>query len=174
MSRSRCGWPVGRWDRLQGRRAGDSFDNGEVKGRWGDRLRIPNAEFELCPKGRRNKAPDFRPGAFSISHGSNDPAHYHQTALSEGSISWNLRPDPQGHRSWRPSFSSSSLSPCTMRWPRRTLVSDGYPFPPLTGWLESRGGSRSHHCVAWHTSKGKKWTHEFCQIPCAESRRSHR
>src|SRR5436305_14315360 len=38
--------------------------------------------------------------------------------------------------------SSSSLSPCTMRLPRRTLVSEGYPLPPLTDWLESGGGYR--------------------------------
>jgi len=36
-------------------------------------------------------------------------------------------PLPQGHGSFRPSFSSSSLSPCTMRTPRLTLVSDGKP-----------------------------------------------
>ncbi len=34
---------------------------------------------------------------------------------------------PQGHGSFRPSFSASSLSPCTMRIPRLTLVSDGKP-----------------------------------------------
>lgn len=34
---------------------------------------------------------------------------------------------PQGHGSFRPSFSSSSLSPCTIRMPRLTLVSDGKP-----------------------------------------------
>lgn len=36
-------------------------------------------------------------------------------------------PDPQGQRSLRPSFSSSNLSPCTIRTPRLTCVSDGYP-----------------------------------------------
>ena len=36
-------------------------------------------------------------------------------------------PLSQGHGSFRPSFSSSSLSPCTMRTPRLTLVSDGKP-----------------------------------------------
>ena len=34
---------------------------------------------------------------------------------------------PQGHGSFRPSFSSSSLLPCTIRMPRLTLVSDGKP-----------------------------------------------
>jgi hypothetical protein len=43
----------------------------------------------------------------------------------------NRLPDPHGHRSLRPSFSMSSLSPCTSCWPRRTLVSDGYPFRRL-------------------------------------------
>ena len=40
-------------------------------------------------------------------------------------------PEPQGHKSLRPSFSSSSLSPCTMRTPRLTCVSDGKPVRRL-------------------------------------------
>jgi len=36
-------------------------------------------------------------------------------------------PDPQGHRSFRPSFSSSILSPWTVRSPRFTCVSEGNP-----------------------------------------------
>lgn len=36
-------------------------------------------------------------------------------------------PDLQGHRSLRPSFSTSSLLPWTIRTPRFTCVSDGYP-----------------------------------------------
>lgn len=43
----------------------------------------------------------------------------------------NLRSDPQGHGSLRPSFSSSSLSPCTTRTPRLTRVSDGNPLRRL-------------------------------------------
>ena len=39
----------------------------------------------------------------------------------------NSLPLPHGHGSFRPSFSSSSLSLCTMRMPRLTLVSDGKP-----------------------------------------------
>ena len=39
----------------------------------------------------------------------------------------NSLPLPQGQGSLRPSFSSSNLSPCTMRTPRLTLVSDGKP-----------------------------------------------
>jgi hypothetical protein len=39
----------------------------------------------------------------------------------------NSRPDPQGQRSFRPSFSSSTLSPWTTRNPRLTCVSDGNP-----------------------------------------------
>jgi len=35
--------------------------------------------------------------------------------------------EPQGQRSLRPSFSSSSLSPWTACTPRFTCVSDGYP-----------------------------------------------
>lgn len=36
-------------------------------------------------------------------------------------------PDPHGHKSLRPSFSSSTLSPWTTRSPRFTCVSDGNP-----------------------------------------------
>ncbi len=39
--------------------------------------------------------------------------------------------DPQGQRSFRPSFSSSSLSPWTMRTPRFTWRSDGNPLRRL-------------------------------------------
>lgn len=39
----------------------------------------------------------------------------------------NRLPLPHGHGSLRPSFSSSSLSPCTIRTPRLTLVSEGKP-----------------------------------------------
>ena len=36
-------------------------------------------------------------------------------------------PEPQGQRSFLPSFSSSNLSPWTTRTPRFTCVSDGNP-----------------------------------------------
>ena len=39
----------------------------------------------------------------------------------------NNLPLPHGHGSFRPSFSSRSLSPCTTRIPHLTLVSDGKP-----------------------------------------------
>ena len=39
----------------------------------------------------------------------------------------NALADPHGHGSWRPSFSTSSLSRWTMRSPRLTCVSDGKP-----------------------------------------------
>ena len=39
----------------------------------------------------------------------------------------NRLPDPQGQRSFRPSFSSSSLSPWTILSPRLTCISDGNP-----------------------------------------------
>jgi hypothetical protein len=39
----------------------------------------------------------------------------------------NRLPEPQGQRSFRPNFSSSSLSPCTTCSPRFTCVSDGKP-----------------------------------------------
>src|SRR5207302_10899812 len=36
-------------------------------------------------------------------------------------------PEPHGQGSSRPSFSTNSLSAWTTRWPRFTLVSEGYP-----------------------------------------------
>lgn len=43
----------------------------------------------------------------------------------------NVLADPHGHGSLRPSFSTSSLSPRTIRSPRLTWVSDGKPFRRL-------------------------------------------
>lgn len=43
----------------------------------------------------------------------------------------NLRVDPQGQGSLRPSFSNSSLSTCTTRIPRLTCVSEGKPLRRL-------------------------------------------
>jgi len=49
---------------------------------------------------------------------------HHNGQTSNNSV-WNLRPEPHGQRSLRPSFSISSTSPCTTRSPRLTRVSDG-------------------------------------------------
>ena len=43
----------------------------------------------------------------------------------------NRLPDPQGQRSFRPSFSVSSLWTCTILTPRFTFVSDGKPLRRL-------------------------------------------
>ena len=44
-------------------------------------------------------------------------------------------PEPHGHRSFRPTFSTSSLLPWTIRTPRFTCVSDGKPRRRLLiGW----------------------------------------
>ena len=60
-------------------------------------------------------------------------------------------PLPQGQRSLRPSFSSRSLSPCTMRTPRPTCVSDGKPFRRLL--IVSKKTAVRHNCVwTWDTS----------------------
>jgi hypothetical protein len=40
-------------------------------------------------------------------------------------------PEPHGHKSLRPTFSISSLSPCTTRSPRFTCVSEGKPLRRL-------------------------------------------
>ena len=62
-------------------------------------------------------------------------------------------PLPHGHKSLRPSFSSSSLSPCTIRTPRLTLLSEGNPLRRLLivskKWLivePSIGHGRPPHC----------------------------
>ena len=54
-----------------------------------------------------------------------------ESAPSACSSCGNRLAEPHGHRSWRPSFSINSLSPCTTRTPRRTRVSDGNPFRRL-------------------------------------------
>src|SRR5690349_7727733 len=43
----------------------------------------------------------------------------------------NFRFESHGQGSFLPSFSTSSLNPCTMRTPRFTCVSDGNPFRRL-------------------------------------------
>lgn len=71
-------------------------------------------------------------------------------------------PLPQGHKSLRPSFSSSSLSPCTMRVPRLTLVSDGNPLRRLlmgskkrlsVEWLTGYGAPPFNVCSSIHISR---------------------
>jgi len=87
-----------------------------------------------------------RPG--SGPNANSRPARYRRSRPSAGSSSWKRFAQPHGQRSFRPSFSASSLSPWTTRSPRRTFVSDGYPTPALTARLERRAGSRirrGHH-----------------------------
>jgi hypothetical protein len=55
-------------------------------------------------------------------------------------------PEPQGQRSLRPSFSSSSLSPWTMRTPRLTRVSDGKPRRRLFIVSKKRASRRIRAC----------------------------
>ncbi len=63
----------------------------------------------------------------------------------------NRLPLPHGQRSLRPSFSSRSLSPCTMRTPRPTCVSDGKPFRRLL--IVSKKTAVRQNCVwTWDTS----------------------
>lgn len=63
-------------------------------------------------------------------------------------------PEPQGQRSFRPSFSSSSFRPWTTRTPRLTCVSDGYPRRRLLIVSKKMAVRRIVHgsCVAWRTS----------------------
>lgn len=67
----------------------------------------------------------------------------------------NRRPLPHGHRSFRPSFSSSCLSPWTMRMPRPTCISEGKPLRRLLIGSKKRGDRQSRNRSwnsAWHTS----------------------
>lgn len=74
----------------------------------------------------------------------------------------NILPLPQGQRSFRPSFSSSSLSPCTICSPALTRVSDGKPLRRLlmtsrlkavvvvvveksVGWTRHTSGEKSNN-----------------------------
>src|SRR5262249_9504694 len=63
-------------------------------------------------------------------------------------------PLPHGHRSLRPSFSCSSLSPWTTRRPRLTWVSLRIPSTSLGHDLESRACRRRTR-GAWYTSSGR-------------------
>jgi hypothetical protein len=70
---------------------------------------------------------------------SSDGEASRQIFLSADSSSWNLRPESQGHKSFRPSFSDNSLLPWTTLKPRLTCVSDGKPLRRL---LEGSKGVR--------------------------------
>jgi len=60
-----------------------------------------------------------------------NPARRRRAGRRAGNSSWNRRAEPHGQRSFRPSFSRSSLSPWTTRNPRFTCVSDGNPLRRL-------------------------------------------
>jgi hypothetical protein len=72
--------------------------------------------------------PDTRPGRHPPSFSeSSRPGLRRQKQPDFRQHFLNRRPDPQGHRSLRPSFSVSSLVPWTIRRPRFTFVSEGNP-----------------------------------------------
>jgi hypothetical protein len=62
---------------------------------------------------------------------SSDPDSRHQKQPDFRQQRRKRLPDPHGQRSFRPSFSPSSLCPWTMRTPRFTFVSDGKPLRRL-------------------------------------------
>ena len=82
---------------------------------------------------------------------SSDPAGRHQKRPDLRQHFLNRLPLPQGQRSLRPSFSSSSLSPWTIRTPRFTLVSDGNPLRRLLIVSKKMVGRRGCDCT-WRTS----------------------
>ena len=69
--------------------------------------------------------------AGKIIRGGNHRAGHRQKQQLRRQQRLNARPESHGHGSLRPSFSCNGLSPCTMRVPRLTRVSDGKPFRRL-------------------------------------------
>lgn len=86
-----------------------------------------------CPSSlARNNKRDGRaspqgPTISSLVPKSNGPGWNRQKQPFFRQQRLNRRPLPQGQRSFRPSFSSSSFSPWTRRTPTLTFVSEGYP-----------------------------------------------
>ena len=80
-------------------------------------------------------------------------------------------PLPQGQRSLRPSFSSRILSPCTMRTPRPTCVSDGNPFRRLL--IVSKKTAVRRICLwTWDTSIRDSVQKKRQKCPRQESNRA--
>lgn len=85
---------------------------------------------------------------------SSDPGSRHQKQPFERQHFLKRLPEPQGQRSFLPSFSSSSLPPLTTCTPRLTCVSDGYPRRRLlivSKKMAVRRIVRGSY-VAWYTS----------------------
>lgn len=76
---------------------------------------------------RRPRQDSFLPGSFEFSRGRSCRAGRRQKRPECRQHFLKRLPEPHGHGSLRPSFSSSSFSPCTIRSPRLTCVSDGNP-----------------------------------------------
>lgn len=80
-----------------------------------------------CPHGfpaPRGLGPN--PGHWSVPKSSGAGSRHQKRPFARQHALKRL-PEPQGHGSFRPSFSSSTLSPWTTRVPRITCVSDGNP-----------------------------------------------
>lgn len=92
-------------------------------------------------------------GRRSVSK-SSDPGSRHQKQPFLRQHRLKRWPEPQGQRSFLPSFSSSNLSPWTVRSPRLTCVSDGYPRRRLLIGSKKMAVRRTVRalCVAWRTS----------------------
>ena len=78
----------------------------------------------------KNRPPRWAGDALLFSK-SSDPGSRRQKRPDFRQHFLNRLPLPHGQRSLRPSFSSSSFSPCTMRTPHFTFVSEGNPFRRL-------------------------------------------
>ena len=114
----------------------DDRSTGEVDGR-----QFTLGEEQSRPAAKEKQARAIARGLL-LSTASSRPARYRRSRSSACSNSGKRFAEPHGQRSFPSSFSASSLSPWTIRSPRRTFVSDGYPSPPFTCRLERRGGSR--------------------------------
>lgn len=102
-------------------------------------------------RSRNNVARPVGPGGLIILRGHNTGGSLRQKQPRARQHFLNSLPEPQGHRSLRPNFSSSNLFPWTMRAPRFTRVSEGKPRRRLLIGSKTRLGRRRAH-IACHTS----------------------
>ncbi len=116
----------------------------------------------------RTGAPS-RPPSFSVNACSGF-AERRRSGRCSYSISSNLRPEPQGHRSLRPSFSESSLSPCTTRKAALHVGFRGEPLAALPADLEQEfvlHGLSPSRWIASHITEGQAQNHSTNCVPLA-------
>jgi hypothetical protein len=94
------------------------------------------------PGAGANRAGQTRSKPVLTGLGRNSRPSCHRNVRSSGSSAGKRRPEPHGHKSFRPSFSTSSVSTPTMRLPRLTRDSlEGTPGGAC--WLAQKDASAS-------------------------------